>query len=82
MGEAELADQVARYNFEQNVDAEKLRNFLGLVGGGTVGSTSTQPVLRYPLASGLGGALGGAQLGSYFGNPMLGAIGGGLLGLM
>jgi hypothetical protein len=80
--QAELQDSVNRFNFDQNVDAEKLRNYLALVGGGTTGSQTSQPVFRNPLASGLGGALGGAQLGSYFGNPMLGAIGGGLLGLM
>jgi hypothetical protein len=80
--QAELQDSVNRFNFDQNVDAEKLRNYLALVGGGTTGSQTSQPVFRNPLASGLGGALGGAELGSYFGNPMLGAIGGGLLGLM
>ena len=72
-----------RFNFEQNIDAQKLNNYLALVGGGTVGSQSSQPVFRNPLASGLGGALSGAQLGSMAGfNPMYGAIGGGLLGLM
>jgi hypothetical protein len=80
--QAELQDSVNRYNFDQNVDAQKLRDYMALIGGGTVGSNSIQPVFRNPLASGLGGALGGAELGSYFGNPMLGAIGGGLLGLM
>mgnify|MGYP003140010230 CR=1 FL=1 len=81
--QAELADQVNRFNFEQNVDAQKLRDFLALVGGGTVGSQNIQPVFRNPLASGLGGALGGAQLGSSLGfNPFLGAAAGGLLGLM
>lgn len=80
--QAELQDQVNRFNFDQNIDAQKLNNFMALIGGGTVGSNQIQPVFRNPLASGLGGALGGAQLGSYFGNPMLGAIGGGLLGLM
>jgi len=80
--EAELADNVARFNFEQNIDAQKLRDYMALVGGGTTGTQTSQPVFRNPLASGLGGALGGAQLGASFGNPMLGAIGGGLLGLM
>lgn len=80
--QSELADSVNRFNFEQNVDAQKLNNYLALVGGGTVGSQRSQPVFRNPLASGLGGALGGARLGSALGfNPMLGAIGGGLLGL-
>ena len=81
--QSELADAVNRFNFEQNIDAQKLNNYLALVGGGTVGSQSIQPVFRNPLASGLGGALSGAQLGSMAGfNPMYGAIGGGLLGLM
>lgn len=81
--QAELQDQINRFNFDQNIDAQKLNNFMALIGGGTVGSNQIQPVFRNPLASGLGGALGGAQLGSALGfNPMLGAIGGGLLGLM
>jgi hypothetical protein len=81
--QAELQDSVNRYNFDQNVDAQKLRDYMALIGGGTVGSQSSQPVFRNPLASGLGGALGGAQLGSMAGfNPMYGAIGGGLLSLL
>ena len=81
--EAELADDVARFNFEQNIDAQKLRDYMALVGGGTIGSQNIQPVFRNPAASALGGALGGAQLGSSLGfNPMYGAIGGGLLGFM
>ena len=81
--QAVMQDNVNRFNFDQNVDAEKLRNFMGLVGGGTVGSNRIEPVFRNPLAGGLGGALGGAQLGSMAGfNPMYGALAGGLLGLM
>lgn len=81
--EAELADDVARFNFEQNIDAQKLRDYMALVGGGTIGSQNIQPVFRNPAASALGGALGGYQLGSSLGfNPMYGAIGGGLLGLL
>ena len=81
--QAELEDSINRYNFEQNIDAQKLNNYMALVGGGTTGSQTSQPVFRNPLASGLGGALSGAQLGSMAGfNPMYGAIGGGLLGLM
>ena len=81
--QAELQDAINRYNFDQNVDAQKLQNFMGLVGGGTVGLNQIEPVFRNPLAGGLGGALGGAQLGSSLGfNPLYGAIGGGLLGLM
>lgn len=81
--QAELEDSVNRFNFEQTRDAEKLNNYLALVGGGTVGSTTSRPVFRNPLGSGLGGAMGGAQLAQLAGfNPMYGAIGGGLLGLM
>ena len=82
--QAELQDQVNRFNFEQNIDQQKLRDYMALVGGGTVGSSNVQPVFRNPAASALGGALGGAQLASSLGgfNPMYGAIGGGLLGLL
>ena len=82
MAEANLQSDIDRFNFEQNIDAEKLKNFLGLVGGGTVGSTSSQPVFRNDAASALGGALGGAQLGSQLGfDPRLAALFGGLFGM-
>lgn len=81
--QAELQDQINRFNFQENRDAQKLRDFMALLRGGTVGSNEIQPVFRNPLASGLGGALGGAELGGMAGfNPMYGAIGGGLLGLL
>ena len=81
--QSELEDAINRYNFEQNIDAQKLNNYMALGGGGTTGTQTSQPVFRNPLASGLGGALSGAQLGGMAGfNPMYGAIGGGLLGLL
>lgn len=81
--QAELQDQVNRFNFEQNIEQQKLKDYMALVGGGTVGSNTIQPVQRNTAASALGGALGGAQLGAAAGfNPMLGAIGGGLLGML
>ncbi|BAQ90346.1 Multidrug/pheromone exporter [uncultured Mediterranean phage uvMED] len=85
--QAELQDQVNRFNFDQNIDAQKLNNFMALIGGGTVGSNQIQPVFRNPLASGLGGALSAAQLGSMIAGPGQAvnpafAVGGGLLGLM
>lgn len=81
--QAELQDSINRFNFEQNRDAQKLQQYLSLVGGGTVGSNQIQPVFRNQAASGLGGALGGAQLGASLGfNPLYGALGGGLLGLL
>jgi hypothetical protein len=81
--QAELQDQVNRFNFEQNIEQQKLKDYLALVGGGTIGSNTIQPVQRNTAASALGGALGGAQLGAAAGfNPMLGAVGGGLLGML
>jgi hypothetical protein len=56
------------------------------ISGAPVTTTQTQPLNRNGLAAGLGGALGGAQLGSMFTkagatvNPLWG-LGGGLLGL-
>jgi len=81
--EAELQAQIDRFNFEQNRDAQKLQNYMSLVGGGTMGSTTVNPVNRNTASSVLGGALGGAQLAKSagFGSGM-GAIGGGLLGLL
>jgi hypothetical protein len=80
---ASLQDNINRYNYEQNIDDQKLRNYMALISGGTVGSNTIQPVFRNQGASALGGALGGSQLAQLAGfNPMYGAIGGGLLGLL
>jgi hypothetical protein len=86
----------SRQALEQaQLDAQ--RNFrqqqLAITGGALgqqlpqMGGTTTSPIYRNQLASGLGGALGGAQLGSILGgttNPQYGGYGailGGLLGL-
>lgn len=80
---AQLQDNIARYNYEQNIDDKKLQNYMSLVGGGTLGSNTIQPVFRNQGASALGGALGGAQLGNMAGfGGGYGALLGGLLGLM
>jgi hypothetical protein len=80
---SQLQDNINRYNYEQNIGDQKLQNYMSLVGGGTLGSNTVQPVFRNQGASALGGALGGSQLASMAGfNPMYGAIGGGLLGLL
>ena len=80
---AQLQDNINRFNYEQNIDDQKLRNYMALISGGTVGSNTIQPVFRNQGASALGGALGGSQLAQLAGfNPMYGAIGGGLLGLL
>ena len=78
---ATLQSDIDRFNFEQNVDDQRLSNFLSLIGGGTVGSNTVQPVFRNQALSALGGAMGGGQLASMTGfNPAYGAILGGLLG--
>jgi hypothetical protein len=50
MGQANLEDEINRFNFGQNVDAQKLAEYMALVGGGSPGGTttgtSTQPVYR------------------------------------
>ncbi len=80
---AELQDNINRFNFEQTRDQQKLRDFLASAKGGTLGSQTSRPVYRNTASSVLGGAMGGAQLGGLAGiNPLYGAIGGGLLGLM
>lgn len=64
--QAELQDQVNRWNFEQNVPSDKLGKYMALVGGGQFGSTGTdtRPVFSNPLAEGLGLATGAAGLGN------------------
>jgi len=82
LAQAELADNIQRFNFEQTQPMQNLKDYMALVGGGTVGSNTIEPVQRNTAASALGGALGGAQLGKAAGfDPMFGAIGGGLLGM-
>jgi len=81
--EAELQDNINRFNYDQNIDQKKLQQYMSLVGGGTVGSNTVNPVTRNPMATALGGAGAGAQLGSLAGfNPMYGAAAGGILGLL
>ena len=79
----------ARLDAARNLAAERL----GLTGSAlgqnvpNLGGTTTTPLYSNPAISGLGGALGGAQLGKLIGgttNPQdagYGAILGGLLGL-
>lgn len=79
----------ARLDAARNLASERL----GLTGSAlgqqvpNLGTSTTNPIYRNQTASGLGGALGGAQLGSILGgtaNPQYagyGAILGGLLGL-
>jgi len=80
---AQLQDNINRFNYQQNIGDQKLRNYMALISGGTVGSNTIQPVFRNRGVSALGGALGGAQLGNLAGfGGGTGALLGGLLGLL
>ena len=81
--QAQLSDQINRFNFEQNRPWEQLAKYSGMVGGG-FGSTTTEatPLYSNPGANFLSGALGGAQIGNMMGRPGMGAAAGGVLGLM
>ena len=80
--QAELEADMARFQFEQESPLSALANYMSIIQGGTVGGESSKPVFRQPIGSALSDALGGAQLGGMFGAPGLGAIGGGLAGLL
>lgn len=75
--ERALADDINRYNYEQNLPQAKLDQYLKNVYGAPGGSITTQPLYRNQGANFLGGAMAGYEM---FG-PW-GALGGGLLGLL
>jgi len=82
--QAQLQDQIQRFQFEQNRPWDQLARYSGLVSGG-YGSAEQQqtPLYSNPSANFLSGALGGAQLGKMTGlGAGWGAAGGGLLGLL
>jgi len=84
LAQAQLQENIDRYQFEQNRPWEQLARYSGMVGGG-YGQQTTQQKPLYSNAgmNFLGGALGGAQLGSMTGmGAGYGALGGGILGLM
>lgn len=81
MAQALLNDQVARWNFAQQMPADKLRQYAGLIQGNYGGTQTTTA----PYSSGagiLGGVSSGAGLGSAFGpwGTLIGGALGGLLG--
>ena len=60
--QAELAADIERFEFEQNRDAQKLRDYMAIVAGGTVGSEQITPQFRNPTADFLGMTTQGAGL--------------------
>jgi hypothetical protein len=82
--QAALADQMQRYQFEQNLPAAKLQSFLSAAYGAPMGQQTTQPIYRNQAANIFGGAaLGGALGGKDYGTlgSAIGA-GAGLFGLL
>jgi hypothetical protein len=82
--QAQLNDQINRYNTEQMAPQQNLDAYIQRLQGMPGSSVTQQLPTQYRNASAgaLGGALGGAQLGSSYGpyGSLFGAIGGGLLG--
>ena len=79
MAQQALGDQVNRFDFEQNLPATKLNQYMAAVRGGTVGQTGTQtqPVFSNPTANTLGALSTIAGIGSMTGAfPSVGALGG------
>lgn len=79
--EMALQDAINRFNYEQNLPAAKLQQYLSAAYGSPQGGITTQPVYRNVGANVLGGAIGGYALSG--GNPYAtagGAALGGLLG--
>lgn len=85
--QALLQDQIARWNFQQNLPAMQLAQYQNMITGnygGTTTSMGTQPVSQSsPLMQGAGGALTGASLASMMGmSTPWGAGIGALIGLL
>ena len=89
-----LSQEALRQQYEQskldaarNLGLERLNVASGALSlrPADLGSSTTKPIYTNPVASGFGGALGGAQLGSLIGgktNPEYAAYGAGLGGLL
>lgn len=66
LGQAQLSDAIARFNFGQTQPQQKLAQYSGLLQGAPGGETTVaQPYYRNPLGGALGGALGGLAASQY-----------------
>lgn len=82
LNQAQINEQIQRFNFDQDIERQQALQLLGLGGavsgaGGT--TTQTGPGQAQPQSSPLAGALGGAATGFSIAGPF-GALGGALLG--
>lgn len=79
--EQALGADIAKFNFLQQAPYSQLQSYLGAVYGAPMGTITTAPTYRSPLAQGLGGAAAGYMLGNAAGGyGVPGAVAGGLLG--
>lgn len=81
--EQALGADIARFNFLQQAPYSALQSFLGAVYGAPMGTITTAPTYRQPIAGALGGSLAGYTLGGMIPGGQYavpGAIAGGLLG--
>lgn len=80
LSESALADQMNRFNFQQEEPFNAVQRYISLLGG-NYGGTQAQPISRNRAAGALGGGLAGASLAGLMGvNPVLGGLGGLFLG--
>ena len=81
--QARLADDLARWDFMQNKDVNKLGQYMGLIGGG-YGSTQTtqQPIYNNRASGILGGGIGGYTLGNALVPGIGGPVGAGIGGIL
>lgn len=79
-----LSEDVARFNYYQNLPERNLGNYIGFLNNSYPGQEVSQPLYRNRSAGAAGGAISGAQVGyqstsSPYG-ALFGALAGGLLG--
>lgn len=78
--QAALEADLQRFNFQQNLPAAKLQQFLSAAYGSPMGGIQISPTYRNPLAGAAGGAILGQALGGGATGTAAGALLGGLLG--
>lgn len=78
--QAALEADLQRFNFQQNLPAAKLQQYLSAAYGSPMGGIQISPTYRNPLAGAAGGAILGQALGGGATGTAAGALLGGLLG--
>jgi hypothetical protein len=82
-----VSDAVNRYNYNATANQRRIADFMSLINGNyggtsTSSSNATQPMYRNTGSSALGGAMSGASMSGLMGiNPIVGGLGGLLMGM-